>query len=407
MLIRLDPKKVKLGMFLHSFEGSFADRPFWQSHFVLTDPNDLERLHRSSIEAVIVDTGKSVSVSPRDLERPRPPRAKEPPAARPLDDDEKRALATVNRSKQAVIRLMTDVRLGRPISMARLMPVVAELSAEIERTASSIISLLRMRSRDEYTYVHSVAVSALMMNLARTLKLDPALLDGIGMAGLLHDVGKIAMPEAILNKPGQLTSEEFAVMKRHPGAGGRILQGEKSIPEVALDVCLNHHERMDGSGYPLGRTGENLSLPARMGAICDVYDALTSDRAYKDAWPPQQALAEMQRWKGHFDPELLTAFVRSLGIYPIGTLVSVRGNALAIVIADNAIEPTCPTIRAFYSIPGRCRVPCEDVTIGNPGILALETPADWGFDDWTSLSRELLGAEGDAKAETDRMPTLP
>ena len=390
MLIRLDPKKVRLGMFLHSFEGSFADRPFWQARFVLTDPDDLDRLRQSAIEAVIVDTSRSMPVPPPTSSARRGSPRRAAPAA-PPDPDTQRAVALVGRARRAVIRLIEDVRLGRPIAIARLAPIVADLSAEVERDASLILSVLRMRSRAEYTYVHSVAVSALMMNLARTLGLEEALLPEIGMAGLLHDVGKIAMPEAILNKPGPLTPEEFDVMKRHPSLGGRILRAEARIPAMALDVCLNHHERMDGTGYPLGQSGDTLSLAARMGAICDVYDALTADRAYKDAWTPQQALAEMQGWEGHFDSELLAAFLRSLGIYPVGTLVRVGDSTLAIVIADNADDPTRPIIRSFYSIGARQRVPSEDVLIGNPGLLTPERPAGWGLEDWASLSRELLG----------------
>ena len=377
-------------MFLHSFEGSFADRPFWQSRFVLTDPDDLERLRRSAIEAVVVDTSRSRPANPRTSSARQGNHRRSPPAA-PADPDTEHAVALVRRAKRAVIHLVEDVRLGRRIAIAGLAPIVADLSAEVERNASLLLSVLRMRARADYTYVHSVAVSALMMNLARTLDFEDALLPDIGMAGLLHDVGKIAMPEEILNKPGPLTAEEFAVMKRHPKLGGRILRGEGSIPAVALDVCLNHHERMDGTGYPSGQSGEALSLAARIGAICDVYDALTADRAYKDAWTPQQALTEMQAWQGHFDPELLTAFIRSLGIYPVGTLVRVGASTLAIVIADNADDPTRPTIRSFYSISAGQRVPCEDVVIGNPGLLTLERPSDWALDDWQSLSRELLG----------------
>lgn len=395
MLIRLDPKKVRLGMFLHSFEGSFADRPFWQSRFVLTDPDDLERLRRSAIEAVVVDTSRSLPVAPR-RSGARPPAPRRPARVIPRDPDGQRAVALVGRAKRAVVRLVEDVRLGRSIAIAGLAPIVAELSAEVERNASLLLSVLRMRSRADYTYVHSVAVSALMMNLARTLGLEEALLPDIGMAGLLHDVGKIAMPEAILNKPGPLTAEEFAVMKRHPRMGGRILRAEAYVPAMALDVCLHHHERMDGTGYPMGHSGEALSLAARIGAICDVYDALTADRAYKDAWTPQQALTEMQRWEGHFDPDLLIAFLRSLGIYPVGTLVRVGNSALAVVIADNPDDPTRPTIRSFYSISAGQRVPCEDVMVGNPGLLTLERPSDWGLEDWPSLSRALIGEPGAA-----------
>jgi HD-GYP domain-containing protein (c-di-GMP phosphodiesterase class II) len=383
MLLRLPPKDVKLGMFIVSFEGNWADRPFWQSRFLLDDPADLRRLRESSIEAVVIDTQKSAPAPERAPRRTAPSRA--------TDLDAGRAAKAVGRGKRTVIKLFDDIRLGRTIAVGRLAPIVAELAAEVDRNAQVILRLLRLKNRDEYTYVHSVAVSALMMNFARHLGLDETLMPEIGLAGLLHDVGKIAVPSDILNKPGQLTDGEFALMKEHPGNGYDLLRASKGVSQLALDVCLSHHERFDGTGYPSGLSGSALSLIARMGAICDVYDALTSDRAYKDAWTPQHALGAMRRWKGHFDPELLDAFMESLGIFPIGTLVRIRNSALGIVIGENPEEPTCPTVRSFYSITSGRQVRHEDVAIKAPGILALEHPDDWGFEDWGELAHEMLG----------------
>ena len=387
MLFRLPPKDVKLGMFIVSFEGSWADRPFWQSYFRLEDPADLKRLRASAIEAVIIDTDKGSLAAPVAPE-PAPRRAVAP---RPNNPDEERVAKAIGKGKRAVIRLFDDVRLGRKIATERLAPVVAELAKEVDRNAQLIMRLLRLKSRDEYTYVHSVAVSVLMMNFARHLKMDAALLPDIGLAGLLHDVGKIAIPSTILNKPGRLTEGEFAVMKGHPANGYDLLCASEGIPQFALDVCLSHHERFDGTGYPSGLSGSGLSVIARMGAICDVYDALTSDRVYKDAWTPQRALGAMRRWKGHFDPELLDVFIQSLGIFPVGTLVRIRDSALGIVIDDNPKEPSCPTVRSFYSISSGRRVPSEDVAIKTPGILTLESPANWDLEDWSGLAHELLG----------------
>lgn len=401
MLIRIRPRDAKLGMFVHSFEGNWADRPFWQSHFVLTKPEDVTRLQQSAVEAVIIDTEKAqvISAPARPSPAPRPagaavpsgeaPRAPSPPR-KPIDPNLRGLLQTVSRSKREVMKLADDVRLGRPVQVARLLPVVADLMEEVERNAIALIGILRLKARDEYTYLHSVAVSVLMMNFGRTLGIPKRTLPELGMAGLLHDIGKIQMPADILAKPGPLTADEYAVMKRHPQAGTLILRRGGEIPAVAFDVCLHHHERMDGRGYPFGLRGDTLSKAARMGAICDVYDALTSHRPYADAWPPQRALREMLEWEGQFDPALMTSFINSLGIFPAGTLVRLRESSLAIVMADNHEEPTRPTVRTFYSIAARHRVHCEDVKIAMPHILTLEQPGNWGFHDWPALSRELL-----------------
>jgi HD-GYP domain-containing protein (c-di-GMP phosphodiesterase class II) len=230
------------------------------------------------------------------------------------------------------------------------------------------------------------------MNLARTLRLPESDLQGLGLAGLLHDVGKISMPPEILNKDGPLTDAEYAVMKAHPKAGTQILQSGTGVPRVAFDVCLHHHERIDGRGYPCGLGGDQLSLAARMGAICDVYDALTSDRPYKDAWSPQRALAEMRSWAGHFDPRLMTAFITSLGIFPVGTLVRLRDSLLGVVVADDPDAPTLPTVRCFYSIPTRTRVYPEDVKLAHDNVLTAEEPGAWPLGDWPALCEELLAA---------------
>jgi putative nucleotidyltransferase with HDIG domain len=393
MLVRIKPTESKLGMFIHAFEGAFSDRPFWRCGFLLTQADDLGRLRRSSIDAVIIDTSKSQRIaSPRPAiaAKKRTDSSSGLTSSKALDPTLKGLVQTVGRSKREVMKIVEDVRLGRPISVARLTPVIAELSAAVERNTAAFLGILRLKSRDEYTYLHSVAVSALMMNFARSLGLDATNISDLGMAGLLHDVGKISIPQDILNKVGALTADEFAVIKQHPLAGVKILKTGKGVPEAVFDVCLHHHERIDGAGYPVGMIAGQISMAARMGAICDVYDALTSQRPYKDAWSPQYALSQMLSWDGQFDAALLQTFLRSLGIYPVGTLVRLRDTSLCIVIAENSSDPTLPLVRSFFSIARRQRVRCEDLQIASPAALHLEDPADWPLENWPTLRRELL-----------------
>jgi putative nucleotidyltransferase with HDIG domain len=393
MLRRISPCNVELGMYVHALEGRWADQPHWRLQCVLDDESEVERLRHGALTAVVIDTDKGRSV-PFNARRASASAAGTTAGLRvgkTADPDMKGLLQTVGRSRREVMKIVEDVRLGRPISVARLGPMLLDLSEQVERNASAFLGILRLKARDEYTYLHSVAVSALMMNFARTLDRPAEEVSALGMAGLLHDVGKIAMPPAILNKPGKLTDEEYAVMRRHSEDGARILKAGTGVPAEAFDVCLHHHERMDGKGYPFGLTGDRLSLAARMGAICDVYDALTSHRAYKDAWSPQKALAEMQAWAGHFDPALLRAFIRSLGIFPKGSLVRLRDSLLGVVIADNEEQPTRPTVRCFHSIPMNTPIPPEDVRLAHDNVLSLEDPADWRIADWAAVRDRLLG----------------
>ena len=161
--------------------------------------------------------------------------------------------------------------------------------------------------------MHSVAVCALMLSQGRELGIRGEELRQAGMAGMLHDLGKAFIPLEILNKPGKLTDEEFTLVKTHPARGHALLQEAGAASATVLDVCLHHHEKVDGSGYPHGLSGAQISTVARMGAVCDVYDAVTSDRPYKAGWDPGEALRRMVQWKGHFDPQALQALVKAVG----------------------------------------------------------------------------------------------
>jgi len=215
------------------------------------------------------------------------------------------------------------------------------------------------------------------------------------VAGLLHDIGKMAVPDLVLKKPSKLTDAEYAVVREHSQRGYDLLLQNENAPAIAAEVVLHHHEKYDGTGYPHGLKGEEISLYARMGAICDVYDATTSNRPYKDGWAPAESIAQMLEWDGHFDPKLLDVFVRSIGIYPLGTLVRLRSNRLGLIVAENKREPTLPQVKAFYAIHDSALTKPEMVTIGNSlrddAIIRRETPEHWNLGDWPRLQKELMG----------------
>jgi HD-GYP domain-containing protein (c-di-GMP phosphodiesterase class II) len=198
------------------------------------------------------------------------------------------------------------------------------------------------------------------------------------------------IPPEILNKPGRLTDNEFDVVRAHPEAGHRMLLEGKGVSAIALDVCLHHHEKMDGSGYPHKLVGEEISLFARMGAVCDVYDAITSNRPYKQGWDPAESLRKMTEWcKGHFDETIFHAFVRSLGIYPVGSLVRLHSSRIAVVVEQSQTSLLAPVVLAFYSTQRNARfepvrVELADATAGD-GIASREDPAAWNFEDLDSL----------------------
>ena len=258
-----------------------------------------------------------------------------------------------------------------------------EINLSMERNSNALLSLIRLKTADEYTYLHSVAVCVLMVALGKQFGLRGEELKEVGVAGLLHDIGKMAVPGDILNKPGKLTDEEFEIVKSHPRRGWEILKSVYHTGEPALDVCLHHHERMDGKGYPEKLSADTLTLHARMGAVCDVYDAITSDRCYKKGWEPAEAIKKMASWKdGHFDETVFRAFVKTVGIYPNGTLVKLKSGRLGVVLEQSEKSLMTPLIRVFFSIRADGYIPVEmiDMSKSADTIVSAENPEQWGLD---------------------------
>ena len=271
--------------------------------------------------------------------------------------------------------------MGNSINTADVAPLVDEISDSVARNPSAMLSITRIKNKDEYTYLHSVAVCALMIALGKQLNYTGDF-HALGMAGLLHDVGKMAIPDEIINKPGKLTDEEFKLIQSHPKRGWDILKAtDENITDIALEVCLHHHEKMDGSGYPDKLAGNEISLEARMGAVCDVYDAVTSDRSYKKGWDPSESIRKMARWKGHFDDDIFKAFVKVVGIYPTGTLIKLKSKRLGIVTDQSDETLLKPKIKIFYSCTSKAPIPPKIIKLGDSGeaIESIEKPEDWGF----------------------------
>ena len=393
MLKKISVSQLRPGMFLQELCGSWMDHPFWRNAFVLKDPADIRRIVESGIKEVIVDTDKGLDVLEAAPAEP-PPAAPAVIAAPTVErtsmaEEVKLAAKVVAKSKEAVTSMFQEARMGKALDAADAAPLVDEIAGSVSRNPGALISLARLKNKDEYTYMHSVAVCALMVALARQLGLGDGETRDAGLAGLLHDVGKMTIDDAVLNKPGKLTDEEFARVRSHPEEGHKMLLEGRNVSPMALDVCLHHHEKTDGSGYPHRLAGEAITLHARMGAVCDVYDAITSNRPYKAGWDPAESVRKMADWKGHFDPRVFQAFVKSIGIYPIGSLVRLDSGRLGVVIDQTEKSLLSPKLRVFFSTKSNVRIPPEVVDLSRPEardkIVGQEDPAKWNFPDLTQM----------------------
>lgn len=410
MLRKIDVSQLQVGMYLEEFCCSWMEHPFWRSGFVIADARDIERIRDCNVAEVWIDCSKGVDVSPEKrsvtlaeaeagvatefsaIIDACPAPTQEIAASEP---DYGRAAEICREAKQLATDLFAQARMGKAIDADSAQRIVDSVLDTITRDHCTLLNLVRLKTASDFTYMHSVAVCVLMVTLARRMEFDEAQTRASGLAGLLHDIGKAALPLDVLHKPESLDDHEFAIVRRHPQEGLRMLK-RCGLDGAALDVCLNHHARIDGSGYPHGIKGNDIGVHARMASVCDVYDAISSGRPYKAAWDPAESIHKMAEWsKSHFDQVVFHAFVKTIGIYPVGALVRLKSGRLGVVVSQSAQSLLTPSVKVFFSTRANARIPAEVVDLAAAGrdeaIEAREDPAKWNFPDLVELWSGLRG----------------
>ena len=395
MLKKVDASQLKVGMFIHDLDCGWMDHPFVLSRFLLSSEEEILKIRNARIRGVVIDCSKGLDVDDA------PTLAQ----AQAATEDEVTAIATkplvvarvslgeelaraANIRKQAaglVRAVMADARLGKAVELEKVGPVVESVTESILRNSGALLGLLRIKNKDDYTFLHSVSVCALLVAFCRSRKMDEATIYQAGLGGLLHDTGKALVPDTILNKPGRLTDEEFDIIKRHPRDGYDILAKTPGIGPIPLDITLHHHERRDGSGYPDRQAEGKISELAQMAAIVDVYDAITSDRCYHKGMPAAEALRKIYEWsKFHFNPTLAQEFMRCVGIYPVGTLVLLESGRLGVVIEPHETSLLTPKVNVFFSTRNQAYIKPQTLDLSKPlgfgggdKILRHESAEKW------------------------------
>lgn len=368
-LITVD--ELRPGMFVHKLEVWWIKDKRIRNQMLITDKRQIAWIRNEGILEVWIDLDKSVH-APQKTPEPK----KEIPQT-PFFHEIDEAQAIFTQGKPQVLAMFNEARLGQSLDLNYTLNLVDEIAGSLTREPTALLSMARLKNHDDYTYLHSMAVCGLMISLGKKLGLDEQQQRRVGMGGLLHDVGKAAVPLEILNKPGRLTPEEMAIMRQHPIVGAQMLM-EADADEDLLDITLHHHEKLDGSGYPHGLKGEEISLFSRMAAVCDVYDAVTSDRPYRKGWTPAEAMHNMLSWRGHFDTKLLQTFVRSIGIYPVGSLVRLASGRVALVVQAGKQSLLKPKVHVFWSLHAQREIKPEELDLGDSFCTDSITGAEDG-----------------------------
>jgi putative nucleotidyltransferase with HDIG domain len=378
MIKKIKVDELRPGMYVHDFNCSWMQHPFLGQSSKIKDKKSVKKVIDSGIRDLYIDTDRGLDVEDaptekevhQEIQTDLDKIAETETNTRDTADIQKelvKAKEIKQEAKKTVKTLMEDMRLGKPIELEKADHVVGEMVDSIFRNENALMSLGRIKKTDEYTFYHSVSVSVLMIAFAKHLGLDVDVIKKIGTGGLLHDVGKMKVPLEILNKPGRLTDDEFAQMKKHAELSREILEKNPDIDEISIHIAAQHHERYDGSGYPDGLKGDEIHIYGQMAAIVDVYDAISSDRCYHKGMLPSEALRKLYEWSEfHFNKGLVEKFIKCMGIYPVGTLVSLESGLLGLVIGHGKENLLLPTVRIVYDTKTGKQITPYDMDLSCP-----------------------------------------
>jgi HD-GYP domain-containing protein (c-di-GMP phosphodiesterase class II) len=408
--IKLSVDEIQLGMYVSQLDRPWVETPFVFQGFYVSSPQDIQML-RNYCQYVYVDetlsrlavTGKRY---PLVLPRRTPANAVTPSLIdTPKDlgtfrDQLRVALHVHENTKKFINQAMLDVRLGKNIDVQEARKLVSQLAENVVTNPTALLWLTQLKNKDEYTSLHSLNVCVLSLFFGRSMQLDSEKLHTLGLGALLHDVGKLLVPSEVLNKPGRLTPAEYGVMQQHTVFGYDLMKNRGELSPEALNIVIQHHERLDGSGYPNRLDDNKISLFSKLVSIVDVYDAVTSKRVYHDETTPYKALNDIYQHRDKdFDPQLVQQFIKCLGIYPIGSLVELTTGQVGVVAffsEKNHLSPTVMLILDGHKKPyDKYRYvnlgsKVWDKHAGKPEIKRIADPNEFGIDLSSVISNESL-----------------
>lgn len=341
--IKVEAAKLTIGMYVVELDRPWTDTTFLFQGFRIRQQQEISLL-QEVCSYVWVDARRSVGVSDQLAENIAHPSDLQPVIAKVDFNQEINQAAPVwHAAREASLRILQAVKLGQELDVGAVKAVVKECVDSILRNPAAMLWLARIKNSDEYTAEHSLRVSILSIAVAKELGLPTYQLEQIGVCGMLHDVGKIKVPNEILNKPGALTADELLIMQSHAAEGRKLLMSNQQVTPATVDVAYSHHERLDGKGYPRGLDASKIPYFAKIIAVVDSYDAINSDRVYSKGKSSLEALRILlDASKSHFDEDIVGCFIRMVGIYPPGEIVELNTGEVGIIIGcppGNKLKP--------------------------------------------------------------------
>lgn len=359
--LKISIDEVSVGMVLQDVYNSRGT--LLLSSVTIASEDQIESLKRQGVEyaflAPVVDHAKKTASATAPSQSPKDTLTLQREAA--YYHELNRAKEVHQATLEAARNTLKAARFGKQVEIASIEHAAEEIVSSLLRNPDALVSLSQIKGYDEYTYVHSVNVGILITSLVYSMGYSEEQLLEAGIGGLLHDIGKMRVPEHILNKPGRYTTEEFSIMKRHPENGLNILKNANAISDFSKVVIIEHHERFNGKGYPKGIDNAEIHDIGFIAAVADVYDAMTTDRIYRPACTPQQTLAMIfQGCNIDYSRRIVELFTRHLGIYPVGSFIRLASGEMGVVIrVDKGAILTPNVLILFDQYGNRLKEPIE------------------------------------------------
>jgi putative nucleotidyltransferase with HDIG domain len=347
---RISVDQVEVGMYCEDVYNEY-DVLILSAHIPIAAEDQIQLLRNLGVKTLEIDLSKGKDVS---VNLGATASAAKKPLLVPLAEELPKAQEVYTRTIETARSALKAIRLGQSFPMEQIETMVEEILGSIIRNPDALMSLSQIRGYDEYTYEHSVNVAILVCSLGHALDFEKETILQGGVGGLLHDIGKTWIPEHIVNKPGKLTDLEYTIMKRHPEYGIEIVKDRKGILDLSKKVIIQHHERINGKGYPHFLQSDKIHDMGLIAGIADVYDAMTSNRVYRPAFTPQQSLATIYNGiDREFPKDIAEHFIKLMGVYPVGSFVKLRSGEMGIVTRVNRDEILAPDMLILFSADGQ------------------------------------------------------